>query len=149
MFICDWTDSVFDIFFDRTLFRFSILRKSVFPPNIQLIGVVYPYPSVFKQSRQRAMDDRRPNLALDVIADDRYVLLCEALCPPFFGGDKHGNAIDKADTCFKTCLGIIRRRLFRSNRQVAEENISAGLRSKPSPRRRIFFFAIINLRFSG
>src|ERR1700674_1063313 len=49
--------------------------------EVELIGPLELDAAVAEQTRQHAVDDRRADLRLDVVADDREVLLSEALLP--------------------------------------------------------------------
>jgi hypothetical protein len=59
------------------------------PACIQLIGAVQLHAAVAHQARQNAMHDRRAELALDVVADDREPVILEAACPPGIRRDEY------------------------------------------------------------
>ena len=51
--------------------------------EVELVGAVDAHAASAKQAGQHAVGDRRADLALDVVADDRQAALLEARSPVF------------------------------------------------------------------
>ena len=49
--------------------------------DVELVGAVEHHAAVLEQAGEDAMDDRRADLALDVVADDREAGVGESLAP--------------------------------------------------------------------
>jgi hypothetical protein len=81
-----------------------------------------------EEPRQRPVDDRRPDLALDVVADDRQPGLLEALVPVVLAGDEDRQAVDEADAGGERLLDVPLGRLLGPDRQVTDEDIGLGPR---------------------
>ena len=73
------------------------------------------------------MDDRRPDLGLDVVADDRQPGLLEALVPVVLAGDEDRQAVDEADAGLQRLLDVPLGRLLGADRQVADQHVGLGL----------------------
>src|SRR5215218_353895 len=73
------------------------------------------------------MDDRRPDLALDVVADDRQAGILEALVPVVLAGDEDRQAVDEADAGGERLLDVPLGRLLGADRQVTDEDVGLGL----------------------
>ena len=66
-----------------------------------------------------------PDLALDVVADDRKAGVVEFPRPFRVRGEKHRNAIDHGDAGAETRLGVKPSRPLGADRQVAQQNLRA------------------------
>ena len=64
--------------------------------GVELVGPVERHAAVGEQPRERAMNDRRANLALDVVADDWQAGVSKLLRPFGIGRQEHRDAIDHA-----------------------------------------------------
>ncbi len=64
--------------------------------DVQLRGAQQLHAAIVEQSRQRAVHDRRADLRLDVVADDRHSGLLEALVPVLLASDEHRDAVDES-----------------------------------------------------
>jgi hypothetical protein len=73
------------------------------------------------------MDDRRADLRLDVVADDRQPRLAEAVAPVLLPGDEDRDAVDEADSGFERLLDVPLGRLLRAHRQVGDEHVGPRL----------------------
>ncbi len=73
------------------------------------------------------MDDGGPDLALDVVADDRHPALLEALGPVLVRGDEHRDAVDEGAAGLQRLGGVELGRLLRSDRQVGDQHVGLGL----------------------
>ena len=96
--------------------------------EVELVRAVEAHAALAEEPRQHAVDDRRADLRLDVVADDREARLLEALRPVAVGvaGDEHGDAVDEAAAGGEHLLDVPLRRLFRADGQVADDDV--GLR---------------------
>src|SRR5579883_529450 len=84
----------------RNLFRFEPLplqhvAEIGIAAEIQLVSSIEPDAALAEKIGQDAMNDGRADLALDIVADQRQLLLLEALPPLRLGGDEDRNAIDE------------------------------------------------------
>ena len=76
-----------------------------------------------EEAGELAVDDRRADLALDVVADDRQAGLLERLVPVILAGDEDRQAVDEADAGFERLLDVPLGRLLGADRQVADEYV--------------------------
>ena len=83
-------------------------------------------PAVLEQLRQHTVGDRRADLALDVVADDRDAVLREALGPVLVRRDEDRHAVDERDAGLECLLGVEASGLLGTDRQVADQHV--GLR---------------------
>src|SRR5205809_4936296 len=63
--------------------------------EVELIGPIESHAAIHEEPREHAMRDRGAHLGLDVVADDRQVLLGKALLPVRLTRDEHRNAVDE------------------------------------------------------
>ena len=80
-----------------------------------------------EEAGELAVDDRRPDLGLDVVADDRQPGLLEALVPVVLAGDEDGQAVDEADAGRERLLDVPLGRVLGADRQVTDEHVGLGL----------------------
>ena len=95
--------------------------------DVELRGALDPHAAVVEEAGELAVDDRRPDLGLDVVADDRQAGLFEALVPVVLAGDEDGQAVDEADARRERLLDVPLGRLLGADRQVADEHVRLGL----------------------
>ena len=93
------------------------------PAEVQLIRAVQPNPPVLEQPRQHPVDDRRANLRLDVVPNNRHALVLKPLLPIRLIGNKHRDAVHKCTTRRQHLLHIPLRRLLRTHRKVVDHYI--------------------------
>src|SRR5207253_3074355 len=67
--------------------------------EVELVGALERDAAVAEQARQHAVDDRGADLGLDVVPDDRQVLVEEPLLPVRLARDEDGYAVDETDAC--------------------------------------------------
>ena len=79
--------------------------------------------ALVEEAGELAVDDRRADLRLDVVADDRQPGLLEALVPVVLAGDEHRQAVDEADAGLERLLDVPLGRLLGADRQVADEDV--------------------------
>ena len=77
------------------------------------------------------MRDRRADLRLDVVADDRQALLLEAAVPVVLAGDEDRHAVDERDAGLEALLGVPLRRGLGADGEVADDDV--GLRVPEDP----------------
>ena len=71
------------------------------------------------------MRNRGPELALDVVADDRHVFLAKPLGPLGVGGDEHRHAVDERHPGVERGPRVVLRGLLRPARHVADQHLGA------------------------
>ena len=103
-----------------------MLKKSMLPPTLSCDGALELHAALVEEAGELAVDDRRADLGLDVVADDRQAGLLEALVPVVLAGDEHRQAVDEADAGLQRLLDVPLGRLLGADRQVADEDV--GLR---------------------
>src|SRR3954447_8985632 len=74
--------------------------------DVELVGSVEPHAAFAEQIGEDAVQDRRADLALDVIPDDRKAGLFEAAPPRRIGGDEDGDAVDEAAASVDRLPGV-------------------------------------------
>ena len=99
--------------------------------DVELRGVGELDAALVEQTGELAVDDRRADLGLDVVADDRQAGLGEALVPVVLAGDEDRQAVDEADAGRERLLDVPLGRLLGADRQVADENVGLGLLEDP------------------
>ena len=99
--------------------------KSVLPAEVELVRPVQVHAPVGEQARQRAVHDRRPDLALDVVPHDRQPRLLEAARPVaiLVPRDEDGDAVDERAARRQRLLHVPLRRLFGADRQVVDDDV--------------------------
>src|SRR5437867_5004461 len=95
--------------------------------EVELVGALELDAAITEQAGQHSVDDGRADLGLDVVADDRQTLVLEALLPVRLTRDEDGDAVDKADPGGQRLLDVPLGRLFRADRQVADEHVGLAL----------------------
>jgi hypothetical protein len=73
------------------------------------------------------VDDRRADLALDVVADDGKACGHEPLRPCSVGCDEHGKAVHEGDARVERGLRVVLGRLLGADRQVAHDDVGLGV----------------------
>src|SRR3954454_10699505 len=135
------TALVFEIFFESSRSRSSMLKKSMLPPTLSCEVRSRRTPrswkrrggwggadaAVVEEAGELAVDDRRPDLGLDVVADDRQPGLLEALVPVVLAGDEDGEAVDEAAAGLEDLLDVPLRRLLGADRQVGHDDVGVRL----------------------
>ncbi len=84
------------------------------------------HAALVEEARQRAVHDRRADLRLDVVADDRQPGLLEAVVPVVLARDEDGDAVDEAAAGLEHLLDVPLGRLLGADRQVGDDDV--GLR---------------------
>ena len=97
------------------------------PGGIELIGPIEGDATVGEKPRQRAMDDGRANLALDVVADDRQARVAEFLRPFRIRGEEDGHAIDHRNASLQARFCVMLDGRVGSDRQIAQQHLGARL----------------------
>ena len=125
----------------RALFRLQPLAlqhvlEIAVAAEIELVGAVEPHAAVAKQIGEHAMHDRRADLALDVVADQRQPAAMEFLAPPGILRDEHRDAVDKGAAGGQRLLGIPARRLLGADRQIGNQTFRPRCRAASARHRR-------------
>jgi len=95
-------------------------------PGVELICPIDPHPSIAEKPDQCPVHDRRTDLALDIVADDRDAGVAKLLRPMRVRGEEHGNAIDHGKPGHRGTPGRnASHRLLRADRQIAQQDLGA------------------------
>ncbi len=95
--------------------------------DVELRGALDADAAVVEEAGELAVDDRRPDLGLDVVADDRQAGLFEALVPVVLAGDEDRQAVDEADAGLERLLDVPLGRVLGADRQVTDQHVRLGL----------------------
>ena len=95
--------------------------------EVELVGPVELHATLAEQVGQHTVEDRRADLALDVVADDRQPAVGEALGPVRLRGDEDRDAVDECAAGFQDLLDVPLGRHLRADRQVVHDHIGAGV----------------------
>ena len=95
--------------------------------EVELIGAVEADTAVHEQAGQDAVGDRRADLALDVVADDRQAFLGEPALPVRLTPDEHRDRVDEADAGAQRLLDVPLGRLLGADRQVRHHHVDLAL----------------------
>ena len=106
---------------------FEHVEKIGVAADVELTGPLQPNAAVAEEPRQDAVHDRRANLTLDVIADDRQAVLLEAAPPGSFTGDEYRDAVDDRAAGGERLLHVKAGGLLAADRQVVDEHVSLRL----------------------
>ena len=117
------TALVLEIFLDSSRSRSSMLKKSMLPPTLSCDVRSRRDAAVAEQARQRAVDDRRADLRLDVVADDRQPGLDEAPVPVVLAGDEDRDAVHHRAAGLEDLLDVPLGRLLGADRQVGDDDV--------------------------
>ena len=85
------------------------------------------HAAVGEQARERAVDDGRPDLRLDVVADDRQARLAEAVGPVALLGDEHRDAVHEPAAGLEDLLDVPLGGLLGADREVGDDHVGLGL----------------------
>ena len=85
------------------------------------------HAAVAEQAGERAVHDRRADLGLDVVADDRQAGLLEAVVPVVLAGDEHRDAVHEAAAGLEDLLDVPLGRLLGADRQVGDDDVGLGV----------------------
>jgi DNA-binding transcriptional ArsR family regulator len=95
--------------------------------EVELIRPVDADPAVHEQARQHAVGDGRPDLALDVVADDREPFLGEPTLPVRLTSDEDRDRVDEPDAGLEGLLDVPLGRLFAAHREVGDHDVDPAL----------------------
>ena len=101
------------------------------PPTLSCIVRSRWHAAVAEQPRQLAMRDRRADLRLDVVADDRHAGLFEPLLPVGLAGDEDGHAVHHGAARVQDLLRVPLGCLLGADRQVVDDDVCTGLLEDP------------------
>jgi hypothetical protein len=106
-----------------------MFKKSVFP--IELTRPLQPDAALPEEPRHDAVDDRRSHLGLDVVADDRKLLLLEPPLPVLLARDEHRDRVHERASGFQDLLHVPLRSLFAPHREVVDDHVGLRVAEKP------------------
>ena len=121
------TALVFEIFFESSRSRSSMLKKSMLPPTLSWLVRSSRTPRSWKRRASWRWTIVAPTWRLDVVADDRQPGLLEALVPVVLAGDEDRQAVDEADAGRERLLDVPLGRVLGADRQVTDEDVGLGL----------------------
>ena len=99
--------------------------------EVELVGPVEADAAIHEEAGHDAMGDRRADLALDVVADDREAFLGEAALPVGLAADEDRDRVDEADAGLEGLLGVPLRRLLAPDREVGDHHVDLALLEDP------------------
>ena len=95
--------------------------------HVQLHRAVKLHTAVLEQLGHHAVSDRRTDLTLDVVADDRHARVGELLGPHRVRGDEHRQRVDERHTRVDRALGVELVGLFGAHGQVGHHHVDVVL----------------------
>ena len=95
--------------------------------NVQLIRALEVNTTILEQRGEHAVRNRRANLALDVVANDRQASLLKALRPIRLARNEDGDVVDEGNAGGKSLLDVPLRCLLRTDREVRNDHIGLGV----------------------
>jgi hypothetical protein len=99
--------------------------------DVQLHRAVEVDASVLEERGQDAMRDRRADLRLDVVADDRNPGVLEALLPIRLAGDEDRHAVHHRAAGLEDLLDVPPGCRLRADGEVVDDDVGAGLLEDP------------------
>ena len=94
--------------------------------DVQLVRAIEDDATVFEELRHDSVGDGRPDLALDVVADDRQAGVLELLRPLRGPGDEDRQGVDESAAGIDRALGVELGGCLGSNREIADNDIGPG-----------------------
>ncbi len=91
--------------------------------DIELVRAVETHATVLEQAGEHTVGDRRADLGLDVVADDRHARVAELLRPFGIGGDEHRQAVDESASGIHRGLRVGLVGLLGTDRQVRDQHV--------------------------
>src|SRR3954469_29723 len=91
--------------------------------DVELRRAEHLHAAVVEQAGHVAVEDRRADLRLDVVADDRQAGLLEALVPVVLAGDEDGDAVHEAAAGLEDLLDVPLGRLLGADREVGDDDV--------------------------
>ena len=99
--------------------------------DVQLHRLVELDAAVLEERREHAVRDRRADLRLDVVADDRHPGLLEPALPVRLAADEDRHAVDHRATCLEDLLGVPLRSRLRADGEVVDDHVGLRLLEDP------------------
>src|SRR4051794_21200364 len=95
--------------------------------DVELRGAQHLHAALVEEARERAVDDRRADLRLDVVADDRQAGLAEAPVPVVLARDEDRDAVHEGAAGLEDLLDVPLRGLLGADREVGDDDVGVGL----------------------
>src|SRR6185369_4548275 len=99
--------------------------------DVQLHRLVEMHAALAEEAREDAVRDRRADLRLDVVADDRNAGLLEAPLPVGLTRDEHRHAVHHRAAGGEDLLRVPLGRFLGADREVVDDDVRAGLLENP------------------
>jgi hypothetical protein len=99
--------------------------------DVELHRLVEVDAALAEEGGEDTVRDRRADLRLDVVADDRQPLLLEPLAPVLLAGDEHRHAVHHRAAGLEDLLGVPLRRGLRADREVVDHYVGLRLLEDP------------------
>ena len=119
----DCTASVLEIFLLDKPAAVQHVQEVGVAAGVELVGGVELDAAVLEQPGQGAVDDRRADLGLDVVADAGQALLLESLGPGGVADDEDRDAVDERHARVQGGLGVELGGLLRADRQIVHQDL--------------------------
>ena len=107
------------------------VEKIGVPAGVQLIGALDFHAALAEEIDDRAMQNGRAQLRLNVVADERQIFFLKPLRPDRVAGDENRDVVDKSEPRFKRAAGIETGRFLRADRQIVDHDLGAGFAQLP------------------
>ena len=95
--------------------------------EVELVGPIEADAAIHEQPRHHAVADRRADLALDVVTDDRQAFLGEAALPVGLATDEHRDGVDEPDAGTKCLFCVPLRGFLAADRKVRHHHVDLAL----------------------
>ena len=103
------------------------IHKVHIAADIKLVRAVKADTAVFKQAGHNTMGNSCPDLAFDIIADNRHPGITELLSPFRVRSNENRQAVHKTAVGIHSALGIVLICLFGADRQIADKDINLAV----------------------
>ena len=99
-----------------------MLRKSVLPARIDLVGAVQLHAALLEEIDQDPVDDGCSQLGLDIVPDQGEAFFLEAGDPVRVARNEYGDVVDKGNARLKCAFHVEPCGLLRSHGEVIDEH---------------------------
>ena len=125
------TAFVFEIFLDSRRLALQHVEEVGVAADVQLHRLVEVHAALAEEAREHAVRDRRADLRLDVVADDRQAGVLEAAGEVAALRDEDGHAVHHRAAGLEDLLRVPLGRLLGADRQVVDDDVRLRLLEDP------------------